>query len=137
MMRADLSYLLDRFGRSVADIRCSVVLSADGLLIARSSGLDETAADQLAAIASAVNGLARGAARQHGWGRARKTIMEMDTTYLFFTSLGPEATACLAVSADITADVGQVAYDMAVLAEQAGAFFAPGLRDQAPQRTLT
>lgn len=135
-MTTDLSYLLDRFGRTVADIRCSVVLSADGLLVAKSSNLDDTAADQLAAVAAAVNGLAHGAARQHGWGRSRKTIMEMDTTYLFIASIGPDATACLAVSAEIDADVGQVAYEMAVLAEQAGAFFAPGPRSTVPEPTL-
>ncbi|MFY1636153.1 roadblock/LC7 domain-containing protein [Solwaraspora sp. WMMB335] len=127
-MPADLSYLLDRFGQSVADVRSSVVLSADGLLLARSSDLDQTAADQLAAVAAAVNGLARGAARQHGWGHSRKTIMEMESAYLFITALGPDNSACLAVSAEITADVGQIAFEMAVLSGQAGAFFAPGAR---------
>jgi predicted regulator of Ras-like GTPase activity (Roadblock/LC7/MglB family) len=60
--------------------------------------------------------------------------MEMEQAYLFITALGPDASACLAVSADITADVGQIAFEMAVLAGQAGAFFAPGPRQSA---TLT
>lgn len=130
-MPADLSYLLDRFGRTVPDIRCSVVLSADGLLLARSSNIDQNAADQLAAVAAAVDGLARGAARQHGWGQARKTIMEMEYSYLFITALGSDASACLAVSAEVSADVGQIAYEMAVLADKAGAFFTPGPRQSA------
>ncbi|MET7403629.1 roadblock/LC7 domain-containing protein [Dactylosporangium sp. NPDC005572] len=133
-MAADLSYLLDRFGRTVADVRSSIVLSADGLLLARSSNLDQAAADQLAAVAAALNGLARGASRQHGWGLGRKTIMEMEHAYFFVSALGPDASACLAVCADINADVGQIAYEMAVLAGQAGAFFAPGLR---PSPALT
>ncbi|OAA26999.1 hypothetical protein UG55_101013 [Frankia sp. EI5c] len=124
----DLSFLLERLRESVPDILCAVVLSADGLLLATSSGIDRTAADQLAAVASGFDALARGAARQHGWGQVNKTMVDMENGYLFITAVGHSA--CLAVSSTADADVGQIAYEMAHLVNRAGRLLTPELRNQ-------
>src|SRR5512142_2305631 len=66
----NLSWLLNNLSRTVPEVVHAVVLSADGLLLAASEHLDRTSADQLAAVASGFNSLARGAGRHFGGGGA-------------------------------------------------------------------
>jgi predicted regulator of Ras-like GTPase activity (Roadblock/LC7/MglB family) len=48
----------------------------------------------------------------------RQTIIEMDIALLFIAPAGQGT--CLTVVADINADAGQVAYEMAVLVKRVG-----------------
>ncbi|NLE72322.1 MAG: roadblock/LC7 domain-containing protein, partial [Actinomycetales bacterium] len=47
---ANFGWLLDNFVRTVPGTRHTLVVSADGLLMAMSDNLDRTSGDQLAAI---------------------------------------------------------------------------------------
>ena len=53
---ANFSWLLDNFVKSVPDVRHTLVVSADGLLMAMSDELDRTSGDQLAAIVQGAGG---------------------------------------------------------------------------------
>ena len=75
---ANFSWLLDNFVKSVPGVRHTLVVSADGLLMAMSDELDRTSGDQLAAIVSGMSSLTRGAARQLRAGEVRQSIVEMD-----------------------------------------------------------
>ena len=57
---ANFSWLLDNFVKSVPGVRHTLVVSADGLLMAMSDDLDRTSGDQLAAIVSGMASLTRG-----------------------------------------------------------------------------
>ena len=61
---ANFGWLLDNFVRTVPGARHTLVVSADGLLMAMSDNLDRTSGDQLAAIVAGLSSLTRGAARQ-------------------------------------------------------------------------
>ena len=100
----DLRWLLDDFIGRVAAADRMVALSADGLLIGRSSSLPNEDAEHLSAIASAFQGLARGAARHFASGGVRQTLVEMDNAFLVVTAAGRGA--CLAVLASDKADLG-------------------------------
>jgi uncharacterized protein len=117
---SDLAWLLDDLVDRVAEVKQAVVLSADGLLIAASRGLSREDAEHLSAVASGFQSLARGAGRQFRGGTVRQTIIEMDTLFLFVTAAGQRAN--LAVIGSEDADVGLVAYEMAMLVTRVGQY---------------
>jgi uncharacterized protein len=117
---SDLAWLLDDLVERVDEVKQAVVLSADGLLIAASRDLSREDGEHLAAVASGFQSLARGAGRQFKGGSVRQTIVEMDTLFLFVTAAGQRAN--LAVIGTEDADVGLVAYEMAMLVTRVGQF---------------
>jgi uncharacterized protein len=105
----DLAHLVDDLVRRIDGVLHAIVLSSDGLLVAGSHGLDRDEAEHLAAVAAGLNGLARGAGRYLGDGTVRRTVIELDSGFLFVTAAGTGA--CLAVIAASGIDVGLVAYE--------------------------
>ncbi|GGM19167.1 MULTISPECIES: roadblock/LC7 domain-containing protein [Micromonospora] len=126
---ADLDWLLDELVERVPAARQAVVLSADGLLLGSSAGLDRADAEHLCAMASGFSSLAKGASRQLDAGPVRQTVVEMESAYLFVTAAGQGA--CLAVASDADADIGLVAYEMAMLVTRVGEYLSTPLRPPA------
>jgi predicted regulator of Ras-like GTPase activity (Roadblock/LC7/MglB family) len=94
------------------------VLSSDGLAIGRSQGLSVENADHLSAVAAGFHSLARGTSTHFdGWG-VLQTIVEMNKGFLFVTAAGRGA--CLAVLTSAQADLGLVAYEMAMVVKRVG-----------------
>lgn len=122
---ANFSWLLDNFVKSVPGVRHTLVVSADGLLMAVSDDLDRTSGDQLAAIVSGMASLTRGAARQLRSGEVRQSIVEMDTMFLFTMSINDGSV--LSVMAEATCDVGLIGYEMALLVSRTEATMTPQL----------
>ena len=122
---ANFNWLLDNFVKSVPGVRHTLVVSADGLLMAMSDNVDRTHGDQMAAIVSGLASLTRGAARQLGAGAVRQAIVEMDHLFLFTTSISDGSV--LAVAAEATCDVGLVGYEMTLLVTRAEATMTPAL----------
>ena len=114
----ELNWLLDNLVNQVAQVHQAVVLSSDGLLVGASVGLTRENAEHLSAVAASFQSLARSAGRQFGGGAVRQTIVEMDHAFLFVTAAG--SGACLAVLAGADADVGLIAYEMAMLVKRVG-----------------
>ncbi|WP_442893306.1 roadblock/LC7 domain-containing protein [Aquipuribacter sp. SD81] len=121
----NFSWLLDNFVRSVPGVSHTLVVSADGLLMAMSDQLDRTQGDQLAAIVSGISSLTRGAARQLRGGEVRQAIVEMDNIFLF--SMAISDGSVLAVMADAGCDVGLIGYEMALLVSRTEATLTPQL----------
>jgi len=114
----DLNWLLDNLVTQVDQVRQAIVLSNDGLVIGQSRGLARDDAEHLAALASGFQSLARSTGEQFDGGAVRQTIVEMDEAFLFVTSAGQGAN--LAVLSDAKADVGVIAYEMAMLVTRVG-----------------
>ncbi|RKR86403.1 putative regulator of Ras-like GTPase activity (Roadblock/LC7/MglB family) [Micromonospora pisi] len=127
---ADLTWLLDDLVGRVTQAEHAIVLSVDGLLVASSKGLGRDDGEHLAAMASGIQSLARGAGRRFGGGTVQQTIIEMSSQFLFVTAAGRGA--CLAVLANEDADVGLIAYEMAMLVTRAGKFLASPAREGGP-----
>ena len=120
---ATLDWLLDDLLSRVPATRHAAVMSADGLLTGASAGLGREDAEHLAAIAAGYQSLGRGSARRFGGGKAvRQTIVEMESGFLFVTAAGHGA--CLAVIAAAEADIGVIAYEMAMLVTRVGPYLA-------------
>jgi predicted regulator of Ras-like GTPase activity (Roadblock/LC7/MglB family) len=122
---ANFSWLLGNFVKNVPGVRHTLVVSADGLLMAMSDELDRTQGDQLAAIVSGLASLTRGAARQLDAGEVRQAVVEMDDLFLFTTSISDGSV--LAVAADAACDVGMVGYEMTLLVSRAETTMTPAL----------
>jgi predicted regulator of Ras-like GTPase activity (Roadblock/LC7/MglB family) len=127
---ADLDWLLEDLVRRLAGDEQAIVLSADGLLISRSSNISREDGDHLAAVASGLQSLAKGTARQFRGGAVRQTVVEMDERMLLVTAAG--SGACLALVADGDADLGMIAYEMNLLVKQVGAALTAAPRRPVP-----
>lgn len=119
---SELDWLLDDLVARVVYISKAVILSRDGLTIAASTRLSKEDADHLSAAAAGFQSLARGVGRHFGGGPARQIIVEMEAEFLFVTAAGEGS--CLAVLSSSSADVGLVAYEMAVLVKRVGEHLA-------------
>jgi uncharacterized protein len=126
----DVSWLVNDLVDRVAHVHQAVVLSHDGILIAKSSGLDREEAEHLSAVASGLHGLARSAGRRFNRGAVRQTIIEMESGFIFVTAGGDGA--CIAVLASEDADVGLIAYEMAMLVARVGQYLSTPVRSNAP-----
>jgi uncharacterized protein len=114
----NLTVLLDDLVRRVPATQQAVVLSADGLLMGASSDLAREDAEHLSAMAAGLQSLAAGASRHFRAGPVRQTVVEMESAFLLVTAAGHGA--CLTVLATGGADLGLVAYEMAVLVNRLG-----------------
>jgi predicted regulator of Ras-like GTPase activity (Roadblock/LC7/MglB family) len=110
---ADLAWLLDDLIKRVHEAQHAIVLSADGLLMAASREFDHEDAEHLAAVAAGIQSLAKGVGERFGGGPIRQTVVEMRSAYLLVTVAGQGA--CLAVLSTEEADIGLIAYEMAML----------------------
>ncbi len=125
----DISWLVNDLVERVAHVHQAVVLSHDGLLIAKSTGLSREDAEHLSAVAAGMHGLARGAGRRFGRGAVRQTIIEMESGFLFVTAGGNGA--CIAVLAAEDADVGLIAYEMEMIVARVGQYLSTPVRSSA------
>ncbi|MGW5649548.1 roadblock/LC7 domain-containing protein [Saccharopolyspora sp. NPDC003752] len=126
----ELNWLLDDLVARVVGARDGVVLSADGLLMARSAGLSTADAEHLAAMAAAFQSLAKETGRHFGGGGVRQTLVELDHAFVFITAAG--AGACLAILGEEEADVGTIAYEMNLLVIRVGNYLSSAPRAEVP-----
>ena len=117
-----LSWLLDNLVDQVEHVQRALVLSRDGLVVAASRGLTSEDSEHLSALAAGLQSLARGTGRHFGAGEVRQTIIEMDSAFLFVIAAGRGT--CLAVLTSADANVGLIAYEMAMLVRRMGKYLA-------------
>ena len=122
----NLNWLVQNFVKKVPGVIHTIVVSADGLLMALSDDLDRATADQLAAVASGLASLTQGAARYFGGGSVNQTVVEMEKGFLFVMSISDGSV--LAVLATLQCDIGLVGYEMALLVARAGDVLTPAIR---------
>ena len=121
----DFEFLLANLVEHVPGVREAVVVSSDGLLLASSPHVDRADADRLAAVASALLSIARGAGEPMHAGAVHEIIIEMERALLLV--MGISDGSALAVVAVRPCDIGMVAYEMATFVERVGAVLTPTL----------
>ncbi|CAM5694411.1 hypothetical protein SANTM175S_00917 [Streptomyces antimycoticus] len=120
----NLNWLITNFVDNTPGVSHTVVVSADGLLLAMSEGFPRDRADQLAAVASGLTSLTSGASRIFEGGVVNQTVVEMERGFLFIMSISDGSS--LAVLAHPECDIGLVGYEMALLVDRAGNVLTPG-----------
>jgi len=107
----NLGWLVDNFTAKVSGVANTLVVSADGIPIALSSGLAS---------------LTQGASRCLGAGHVRQVIVELEQGFMFVMAISDGSV--LTVLASPTADLGLVGYEMALLVARVGPTLTPALR---------
>ncbi|OON82251.1 roadblock/LC7 domain-containing protein [Streptomyces tsukubensis] len=118
--RANFDWLLKELSDGVPGVQQIVVLSADGLRIARYGG-DPDAADRLSAACAGLQSLAAAVGQEipHSDGTMRMVIIEIDGGFFYLMAAGTGA--YLAVLTDMTAEAGMVGNRMRDLVVRIGA----------------
>lgn len=124
--QGQLDWLLDDLVARVPEVSKAVILSRDGLAIGASAAMSREDSEYLCAAAAGFQSLARGTSQNFAAGAVRQTIVEMESAFLFVMAAGEGS--CLAVLAGIGADVGLVAYEMALLVTRVGEHLAVSRR---------
>jgi predicted regulator of Ras-like GTPase activity (Roadblock/LC7/MglB family) len=122
------NWLLRQFAVNTPEVVYAIAVSSDGLLIAMSDAVDRADADRLAAITSAIVSLAQSAARVYDLGSPNKVIIDLDRGYLLVSAISAGST--LGVLASRSANLGNLAYEMALFANRAGAVISPQLIEE-------
>lgn len=122
------NWLLNRFATETPGVIEAIAVSSDGLLMAMSTALDQSSADRLAAITCAIMSLANGAARCYDLGEPIKTIIDLDRGYMLVSTIS--AGSALGVLAAKSANLGNIAYEMAQFTNRAGAVLTPQLVEE-------
>ncbi|WP_433517787.1 roadblock/LC7 domain-containing protein [Nonomuraea sp. CA-143628] len=128
----DLNWLLDDLIGRVKEAEHAIVLSSDGLLMASSAALQRTDGEHLSAVASGLQSLAKGLSEHVSGGVVKQTVVEWRSRFLIVTVAGERA--CLAVLCAQNADIGLVAYEMAMLVARVGQYLTSGARAEAVAR---
>ncbi|AJE43091.1 MULTISPECIES: roadblock/LC7 domain-containing protein [Streptomyces] len=122
---ADFTWLLNRFANETAGVVDAIAVSSDGLLIAVSELREQADSERLAAIVSGITSLAAGASGNYGLGELNKVIIDLEGGHVLVSSIG--SGAVLGVVADKEAKLGNIAYEMTLFANRAGAALSPQL----------
>ena len=125
----NLNWLITNFVDNTPGVSHTVVVSADGLLLAMSEGFPRDRADQLAAVASGLSSLTQGAARIFEGGAVTQTVVEMVRGFLFVMAISDGS--ALSVLASPDSDIGLVGYEMALLVDRVGEALTPQPRSTA------
>lgn len=118
--RANFDWMLKELADGVPGVQQIVVLSADGLRIARYGG-DPDGADRVAAACAGLQSLAGAVASEipGSDGRMRMVIIEINGGYFYLMAAG--ANAYLAVLSDVVAEPGRMSNSMRDLVVRIGA----------------
>lgn len=122
---ADFTWLLDRFATDTAGVVDAIAVSSDGLLIAASRLRDHADSERLAAIVSGMTSLAAGASGNYGLGGLNKVIIDLEGGHVLVSAIG--CGAVLGVVTSKEAKLGNIAYEMTLFANRAGAALTPQL----------
>lgn len=123
MNPADLDFMLERFVQETPGVTHAQTVSADGMHLAASSGIDSTQADQFAAITSGLASLTDSAAGTFGLQPVVRQVIETTKGWILVARINRRAS--LGVVCDSTVDLGMAGYEMSLLAERAGTMLSP------------
>ncbi|MFB7597886.1 roadblock/LC7 domain-containing protein [Streptomyces sp. NPDC056160] len=122
---ADFTWLLNRFATETAGVVDAIAVSSDGLLIAVSQLREHADSERLAAIVSGITSLAAGASGNYRLGALNKVIIDLEGGHVLVSAIG--SGAVLGVVTDKEAKLGNIAYEMTLFANRAGAALSPQL----------
>jgi uncharacterized protein len=130
----NLNWLLERLCDTVPAIKQAVVVSSDGLAMAKSQDVDRETAERLAAVSSGMIGLAYGSAGRFGAGAVSNIIVEMQQAWLFITGIRHGSLLCCLTSKEI--DLGAVAFEMSIFVQRVGDSLTPDVREELKARLV-
>jgi len=126
MRQPRLDWLVTDFTERVANVGHAVVVSTDGVMLAKSAAIPEERAGTLAAITCGLSSLMDGAARLFDAGLPLQAMVEMRGGLMLVKAISQAAV--LAALAAPECDIDLVAYEMTMLVEEVGEVLTPSTR---------
>ena len=123
---ADFSWLINGFVQRVPSVTHALLLSSDGFPLTASESVSSDGAEQLAAIASGLLGLARNSAAIFDKGSCELIIIRLSRGYFLFMGIGEYAG--LAVLTSARCNMKAVAYEMTQFVDTAAGALTPKAR---------
>lgn len=123
---ADFAWLINEFANRVPGVTHALLLSSDGFPLTASEKVSNDGAEQLAAIASGLLGLARNSAAIFGKGGCELIIIRLSRGYFLFMGIGEYAG--LAVLTSARCNMKAVAYEMTQFVDAAAGALTPKAR---------
>ena len=114
----NLSRALDDIVERVPGAMFAVVLSPDGHLVGASRGIDDEQAAQLSSMVCGLQALGLAAVQVCNGGELHQVVVQMSRAFLFHATTGNGA--ILTVGIDGDAEVGDMAYEVALFVAKAG-----------------
>lgn len=130
----NLNWLLARLCDTVPAIKQAVVVSSDGMALAKSDGVDRETAERLAAVSSGMIGLAYGSAGRFGAGPVSNVIVEMQRGWLFVTGIRDGSLICCLTEKDV--DMGTIAFEMSIFVQRVGESLTAEVRQELKAQLL-
>jgi predicted regulator of Ras-like GTPase activity (Roadblock/LC7/MglB family) len=128
VQRNKLGHRLNLFAAEVANVSYVLAVSGDGITLAGSDHVPDEARDQVAAAASGMHGLARGIGPFVG-SAVDKIVVQFEQGWMI---LQPTSIRIFLLAfTDLTADLGQVHFELIRLGESIGELLDPGARTSA------
>ena len=124
----DLDFVLGRFVEDTDGVVYAQTVSADGMHLASSPGVDSARQDTFAAIASGLASLTDSTVELFGIGAMHRQIIEASGGWVLLSRVS--ITASLGVVAERSADLGLIGYEMTRLAKQLGEALSPAVVDR-------
>jgi uncharacterized protein len=121
-----LDWLITDFTERIAGVAHAIVVSSDGVLLAKSDGLPREPATQLALITCGLRGLAKAAAEAFDGVAPIQALVDMQRGLMLVKVISDGAS--LAVLAASACDMGLVAHEMTLLVEALGEALTPRTR---------
>ena len=121
----NFNWLVNRFAQETPGVQHAAAVSVDGLLLAASLRLTRDRAEHLAALTAGMTSLTRGASETFDLEAVEQIIVEMRRGFLFVTAIS--RTSLLGVIADKDAEMGLVAYEMTLIAQECERVLTPDL----------
>ncbi|MGH3826640.1 MAG: roadblock/LC7 domain-containing protein [Pseudonocardiaceae bacterium] len=112
------AWLVDDFVTRVPGVAHALLVSDEGMPLTPSAHLPRDRADQLAAVASGLVSLAKGAARCFDAGQVVQTVVELKRGIMLLMSISDGSS--FAVLAAPNCDIGLVGYEMTLLVDRIG-----------------
>jgi hypothetical protein len=126
--RRNLDWLVTDFTTRIPAVAHAVVVSADGVLLARSEDIPPAFAEQLALITCGLASLMQGVARIFEAGSPTRALVEMDGGLMLVKVISDGSS--LAVLAALECDTDLISYEMTLLVEAVGEALTPAARAQ-------
>jgi uncharacterized protein len=123
---ADFTWLVNGFVQRVSGVTHALLLSSDGFPLTASESVSSDGAEQLAAIASGLLGLARNSAAIFGKGSCELIIIRLSRGYFLFMGIGE--CAGLAVLTSARCNMKAIAYEMTQFVDTAAGALTPKAR---------
>lgn len=122
-VKHSLDWLVTDFTERVPDIAHAIVVSPDGIPVARSNAIPADRAEQLGALTPALAGLTNDATRLSGGGTVIQALVTMEQALMLVKPLNDGSS--LAILATPECDLDLVAYETTILAEAVSNLLTP------------